>query len=1106
MKHAVVSSFASLVLGATAVADLTGFTATRRQVSGGFLINVYATTNASTDVILNVSGGSVGLPTAGYIRTNSPGGFRRGTGSQSVFAPSGSQNWTTLDSFLTVGGGFNTTTNAWLGNGATQGDPPWNVTYTDTDTGEATTVSSFNTQDNASGFTNPNTSSIPATAGWLIAGSTSPARSLASVASIRLPHQVSNGINFGATSPAAATATVGFHVAQLYVAQSSTPSQPSIYNIEWKMSATLRRPDGSTSNASYTFVIGSGDSDGDGVPDLSDPCPTVPGPCGGCPLNACGTCGTAADVDGDGIPDCLDNCPSVSNPAQADCNGNGIGDACENLADCNQNGIPDPCDIAAGGAALDCNSNGILDSCEIAQSPGIDCNLNGIIDSCDLATGFSPDCNSNGVPDSCELASGTVPDCNANGIPDACDITSGTSNDVDGNGIPDDCKPDCNGNGLPDPWEVATGRVPDCNNDQIPDTCQGAVSVDSTSPDLGAPSGTEAREFTFDGLPFAATAVTLTLDVRGDLGGQTEFVEVVVNGGSPRRFFVADGDDCPNTPDRATLTWTAQEFNALTAGMNALTVRMTCPTTVDPTECKGAGSTAFQLAYFGIGPKGDCDGNRGLDICDIASGTPDCNGNSIPDSCDIARGLLPDCNGNGVPDPCELAANPALDCNGNRIPDSCDLVTGGLAVDCDGNGRIDSCQVVEDPAVDCNGNGKPDSCDIAAGGLSVDCDANGRLDSCQVVEDPAVDCNGNGKPDSCDIAGGNSLDIDGNGLPDECQTVRVPLEIASIQAAIDSAPTSQMRIIAVDPGIYPGPIDFSGKPVIVRGSDAAATIIQGGGSGKSAVVRFTGGEPAIAALERVTVRGGTSGSQPPGMPYFAGGGIFGRQSAASVRHCIIEGNSAGVGGGVYLENCSSHLFANVIRLNGAASDGGGLATIGGSVQISGCTVESNVADGRGGGLHLRGGQPMLMDTVVRDNACSTVAAGICWISGPADNAYLSILDSQVTGNVAGIAQGGIGIQGAAVAPRISLVATTVCTNTPRPNVEGDWVDLGGNTICTCVGDLNDDDRVSGDDLGALLAAWGPCIDTPCPADLNRDLVVDADDLGALLANWGPCAP
>ncbi len=244
------STVAAMFVASGASADFIGWTSSTRFVAGGFLVNVFAVTNSPTDALLNVSGGSVGLPTAGFITTNSTGGFLQGTGAQSVFAPAGSQNWTTLDSFLTVGGGFNTTTNAWLGNTATQGDPPWNVTYTDTDTGEATTVSSFNTQDNASGFTNPNRNSIPATAGWFIAGSTSPARSLASISSIRNGYAIFNGSPDGSSSAAAAAAANGFLVAQLYVAELGGSKF-----IDWKMSATLRRLDGSTSSASYYMRI-----------------------------------------------------------------------------------------------------------------------------------------------------------------------------------------------------------------------------------------------------------------------------------------------------------------------------------------------------------------------------------------------------------------------------------------------------------------------------------------------------------------------------------------------------------------------------------------------------------------------------------------------------------------------------------------------------------------------------------------------------------------------------------------------------------------------------------------------------------------------------------
>jgi hypothetical protein len=106
------------------------------------------------------------------------------------------------------------------------------------------------------------------------------------------------------------------------------------------------------------------DDDGDGADDAMDGCPldankSAPGQCG------CGTPDT--DSDGDGVADCIDNCVAVSNPTQDDCNGDGIGEACESFTDCNSNSITDSCDIASG-FAQDCNANGKPDSCELAAS------------------------------------------------------------------------------------------------------------------------------------------------------------------------------------------------------------------------------------------------------------------------------------------------------------------------------------------------------------------------------------------------------------------------------------------------------------------------------------------------------------------------------------------------------------------------------------------------------------------------------------------------------------------------------------------------------------------------------------------------------------------
>jgi hypothetical protein len=49
-------------------------------------------------------------------------------------------------------------------------------------------------------------------------------------------------------------------------------------------------------------------------------------------------------------------------------------------------------------------------------------------------------------------------------------------------------------------------------------------------------------------------------------------------------------------------------------------------------------------------------------------------------------------------------------------------------------------------------------------------------------------------------------------------------------------------------------------------------------------------------------------------------------------------------------------------------------------------------------------------------------------------------------------------------------------------------------------DLNGDGSVDGNDLGQLLAGWGPC--AGCAGDLNQDGVIDGIDLGRLLAQWG----
>jgi hypothetical protein len=251
--------------------------------------------------------------------------------------------------------------------------------------------------------------------------------------------------------------------------------------------------------------------------------------------------------------------------------------------------------------------------------------------------------------------------------------------------------------------------------------------------------------------------------------------------------------------------------------------------------------------------------------------------------------------------------------------------------------------------------------------------------------------------------------VNGNDTND-CKTTQTACK--TIGHAISLAKSGDSIMVA--PATYTENLTIR-KNLKVIGSDAATTIVDGGGASTVFTIPFSRNQRVHVRLSKLTIRNGNGAGIYNGgiltvnystikankAPY-DGGGIS-NDGTLTVNRSTIIGNSAGVGGGIENNGGTVTISHSTISGNDSVYGGGIVSMDGGTLTVNRSTISGNSAS-EGGGIWGAVGTLTVNNSTISGNSATQYGGAV---KIKVETTLLSINNSTIRGNRAMWHGGGI---------------------------------------------------------------------------------------------------